>query len=59
MELTEEVYTIAEVARLMRLSKATVYRYIHDGTLDAFRFGRTWRVRRGTVAALLDQADTA
>jgi excisionase family DNA binding protein len=36
--------TVAEVATRMRVSKMTVYRLVHSGTLPAVRFGRTFRV---------------
>ncbi len=36
--------TIAEVAAMMRVSKMTVYRLVHGGTLPAVRVGRSFRV---------------
>ena len=36
--------TVAEVAALMRVSKMTVYRLVHGGTLPAVRVGRSFRV---------------
>lgn len=37
-------FTVAEVAGLMRVSKMTVYRLVHAGTLPAIRVGRSFRV---------------
>ena len=37
-------FTVAEVAALMRVSKMTVYRLVHAGTLPAIRVGRSFRV---------------
>ena len=37
--------TIAEVATMMRVSKMTVYRLVHNGELPAVRVGRSFRVR--------------
>jgi excisionase family DNA binding protein len=48
--------TVAEVARRMRVSKMTVYRLVHSGELPANRFGRTFRVQRGAVEALIEAA---
>ena len=36
--------TVAEVAAMMRVSKMTVYRLVHDGDLPAVRVGRSFRV---------------
>ena len=35
--------TVAEVASLMRVSKMTVYRLVHNGELPAVRVGRSFR----------------
>ncbi|MCM3514949.1 helix-turn-helix domain-containing protein [Nocardioides sp. P86] len=37
--------TVAEVAAMMRVSKMTVYRLVHNGDLAAARVGRSFRVR--------------
>lgn len=36
--------TVAEVAVIMRVSKMTVYRLVHEGDLEAIRVGRSFRV---------------
>jgi excisionase family DNA binding protein len=41
--------TIAEVAALMRVSKMTVYRLVHNGELPAVRVGRSFRVSEDDV----------
>jgi excisionase family DNA binding protein len=41
--------TIAEVASVMRVSKMTVYRLVHNGELPAVRVGRSFRVREDDV----------
>ena len=41
--------TVAEVARMMRVSKMTVYRLVHAGDLPAVRVGRSFRVPEGDV----------
>ncbi len=46
-------HTVAEVAALMRVSKMSVYRLIHNGDLDAVRFGRSFRVPERAVDAYL------
>ncbi|AKU17995.1 helix-turn-helix domain-containing protein [Luteipulveratus mongoliensis] len=41
--------TVAEVAALMRVSKMTVYRLVHNGELPAVRVGRSFRVPEQAV----------
>jgi len=45
--------TVAEVARIMRVSKMTVYRLIHSGELEAIRVGRSFRVPEQAVSRYL------
>ena len=46
--------TVAEVASLMRVSKMTVYRLVHNGELPAVRVGRSFRVHAKAVHDLLE-----
>jgi len=48
--------TVAEVASLMRVSKMTVYRLVHAGTLPAVRVGRSFRVPEQAVHDYLRDA---
>ena len=41
--------TVAEVASIMRVSKMTVYRLVHNGELPAVRVGRSFRVPEQAV----------
>lgn len=45
--------TVAEVARIMRVSNMTVYRHVHSGELPAVRFGRSYRIPESAVLDLL------
>lgn len=45
--------TVAEVARVLRVSKMTVYRLISNGQLPAVRVGRSYRLREEDVDAYL------
>jgi excisionase family DNA binding protein len=53
--------TVAEVAAVMRVSKMTVYRLVHAGTLPAVRVGRSFRVPEQAVHDYLQHSyvDTA
>ncbi|MGI8680603.1 MAG: helix-turn-helix domain-containing protein [Mycobacteriales bacterium] len=48
--------TVAEVASVMRVSKMTVYRLVHDARLPAVRVGRSFRVPEQAVHEYLRKA---
>jgi excisionase family DNA binding protein len=48
--------TVAEVAKMMRVSKMTVYRLVHSGELPAVRVGKSFRVPEQAVHSYLENA---
>jgi excisionase family DNA binding protein len=48
--------TVAEVAEAMRVSKMTVYRLVHAGTLPAVQVGRSFRIPERAVSDYLEQS---
>src|SRR3954465_6182835 len=48
--------TVAEVAAMMRVSKMTVYRLVHNGELPAVRVGKSFRVPEQAVNDYLRSA---
>ncbi|HET7304341.1 MAG TPA: helix-turn-helix domain-containing protein [Segeticoccus sp.] len=51
--------TVAEVASMMRVSKMTVYRLVHNGELPAVRVGRSFRVPEDAVHDYLRKSYTS
>ena len=41
-----EVYTLKEVEDLLQVTQRTLYNWIKDGKLRAFKAGRQWRVTK-------------
>jgi len=48
--------TVSEVAKAMRVSKMTVYRLVHAGTLPAVQVGRSFRIPQEAVHAYLRES---
>ena len=48
--------TVAEVASVMRVSKMTVYRLVHDAKIPAVRVGKSFRVPETAVHEYLQKA---
>jgi excisionase family DNA binding protein len=46
---TARFLTVAEVAKLLRVSSMTVYRLINAGELPAVRVGKSYRLREDDV----------
>jgi excisionase family DNA binding protein len=38
-----QLYTIKELADVLRVHQTTIYRLLHQGRLPAFRVGSNWR----------------
>ncbi|HXY42983.1 MAG TPA: helix-turn-helix domain-containing protein [Acidimicrobiales bacterium] len=51
-------YTVAEVARVLRVSSMTVYRLINSGQLPAVRVGKSYRLREEDVNRYLSERFT-
>lgn len=54
-----DILTIPEVARLLRVDPATVYRLASNGALPAGKVGRGWRFLRSDVIDWLQRGGTA
>ena len=55
---TAKFYTVAEVARVLRVSSMTVYRLINSGQLPAVRVGKSYRLREEDVNRYLSERFT-
>jgi excisionase family DNA binding protein len=55
----EELLTVAEAAKIFRVTLQTIRNWIEWGKLPALRVGRRFLVRREHIEALLDQAQAA
>lgn len=53
MEVTQEYFTVAEMAKRWRLSEVQVYRLIWSGELPAVRVGRSWRIADEAAARFM------
>jgi excisionase family DNA binding protein len=45
----DKLMTLEEVAEFLRLSKDTIYRMAHAGTIPASKVGNQWRFREEDV----------
>ena len=48
-----KVYTLDEVADILKVSRRTLYNYIKEGKLPAVKMGKYWRVSQDTLEAFI------
>lgn len=52
------VYTLNEVADIVKITKRTLYNYIKAGTLHAVKIGKYWRVSEESLQAFISNGTT-
>lgn len=50
------LYTIAEVATILKITERTVYNYIKAGSLKAAKIGKHWRVKDSDLKTFVNEA---
>ena len=48
-----KVYTLDEVADILKVSRRTLYTYVKEGKLPAVKMGKYWRVTEDSLQAFL------
>lgn len=49
------LYTLKEVATILRLSRATIYNYVKAGKLPAVKTGASWKVKEADLKAFINR----
>ena len=52
MHMDKELWTIADVARRLKVSETTIRRLIEAGTLKALKIGGQWRIQESALTDL-------
>lgn len=55
MESSEQLLTVQDVAKVLRLNPLTVYGYIREGKLRVAKFGRYYRVSQADLQDFIQQ----
>ena len=48
-----KVFTLDEVAEILKVTKRTLYNYVKEGKLPAVKMGKYWRVTEDSLQAFL------
>ena len=54
-QMTDEILTLPEVARLLKVAEKTVYSMAQKGALPAFKVGGQWRFKRTDIDAWIER----
>lgn len=54
----DELLTVDEVAKILKVSKMTVYRYINDGKLPAYKLEQEFRIKNKDLDNFLHRRRT-
>ncbi|MBW4258515.1 helix-turn-helix domain-containing protein [Methanobacterium sp. YSL] len=53
-----KLYTIEEIARILKVTERTVYNYIRNRTLSAIKIGKYWRIKHEDFESFLSNRTT-
>lgn len=53
---TEEILTLEEVAKYLKLQPQTVYKWAQEGQIPGAKLGKEWRFRRRTLDEWVDNS---
>lgn len=54
----KEFYLVEEVAKKLRISNMTVYRYIKAGKIQAYKIGKEFRIRKEAFESFMKKSST-
>lgn len=53
------VYTLDEVAEVLKITRRTLYAYVKEGKLKAVKIGREWRVSEAALQDFINKGTEA
>jgi excisionase family DNA binding protein len=56
MKNNQEFYTAEELAEILKVNIMTIYRYIKAGKLEAYKFGKEFRIDKKVWEKFLNNA---
>jgi len=51
----KQVMTVKEIAEYLGVHPMTIYKYVQDGKIPAFKIGASWRIRRDSIKKWMDE----
>lgn len=57
MNITDEIFDVAALAKYMGVHPSTIYRALRDKTLVGFRIGSDWRFRKVSIDKWIEEQE--
>lgn len=54
MTETVQYYTIKEVAEILKVAYLTVYRWVKDGKIEAYKLGKEYRIKKTDIEKFVE-----
>ncbi|ABR47225.1 DNA binding domain, excisionase family [Alkaliphilus metalliredigens QYMF] len=51
----DEIMTVSEVAKYLKISEVTTYKFVQEGKIQGFKVGRHWRVKRSDLVEFIER----
>lgn len=51
----DEIMTVSEVAKYLKISEVTTYKFVQEGKIPAFKIGRHWRVKKSDLNEFIEK----
>jgi excisionase family DNA binding protein len=51
----KQVMTVKEIAEYLGVHPMTIYKYVQEGKIPAFKIGASWRIRRESIKKWMDE----
>lgn len=55
--MDDQILTLEEVSKYLKLHKATIYKMARAGKIPASRVGKVWRFKRAKIESWLDKRE--
>lgn len=57
MAKSKDILTIKDVADYMDVHPMTIYKYVKNGRIPAFKIGTSWRIRRDSISKWIEESE--
>ena len=57
MSSEDEVFTVQELARYLRMKPLTIYKHASSGKLPGFKVGSHWRFKKRTISQWIQEQE--
>jgi len=54
---SKDILTIKDVADYMDVHPMTIYKYVKNGKIPAFKIGTSWRIRRDSISKWIEESE--